>query len=118
MYVNLCKPVWCHLECVAFFRSFGLRASLVDFVGLNFDPLAESGSKKRRRRNTEDEDRYLGVKLGRWVYEYFTEDRYKWTSNCDASGTARCPPLFLQHDGHSRTIIGSIAAFQFEVVVV
>ena len=66
-------------EAAVLFRSFGVKAEVVDFTN-------PTGPGKTHTR------------LLQWVEEYFRE----------AGGAERTPlpPLYLQHSGHSRTIIG------------
>lgn len=85
------------VEVVALLRSWRLRAKVVDF---------ELPDESARRRMLE------------WVFFYF-ENRCKGGKTKGAGGCYHCrktpfmkrrphftPPLYLQHNGHSRTIIG------------
>ena len=66
-------------EAAVLFRSFGVKAEIVDFTN-------PTGPGKTHTR------------LLQWVEEYFRE-----SGGADRTNQ---PPLYLQHSGHSRTIIG------------
>ena len=61
------------IEVAVLFRSFGIKAEVVDFL----QPVPNKPN----------------VALLQWVERFF-------------KGSTDCPPLYLQHSGHSRTIIG------------
>ena len=65
-------------EIVAFFTANQIKTELLDF----HTPTAKDGTH---------------LKLFQWVLEYFRER---------ARAKAFTPPLYLQHQGHSRTIVG------------
>ena len=65
-------------EIVAFLTSHNIKTELLDF----HTPTAKDGTHPR---------------LFQWVLEYFRER---------AKAKAFTPPLYLQHQGHSRTIVG------------
>jgi hypothetical protein len=55
-----------------------------------------------------------------WVVNYFDDSRNIWRSGESSADGRDCsflPPLYFQHDGHSRTIIGMLFAvdYSFEV---
>ncbi|CAI9767768.1 unnamed protein product [Fraxinus pennsylvanica] len=118
-------------ECAALFRSFGLRARIVDFCGNDISLDKNVGKRKvmqvygpmdkfLSKRDSKIPDAVssgegsssipLGNKKGDqvlidWVWNYFSDN------NPIPSGNRRVvlsgkPPLYFQHDGHSRTIIG------------
>lgn len=111
-------------------RYFGLRAVIVDFRGEeqlpNITPhelLYESNSiahdevNKQQCSNRVNAKRFsntagnngLGKRLLQWVERYF--QGVVCNNDSDGAATAAAvfrPPLFLQHQGHSRTIIGKI----------
>ncbi|KAK8486307.1 hypothetical protein V6N11_049400 [Hibiscus sabdariffa] len=130
-------------ECASLFRSFGLRARVVDFGPKESEQLHLSvpgstlGQPVTQRNVIEVSgpmDRYVnrqqGLKRGRhscdssgkcsnnskgknegarvlvdWVWNYFSD------KGLTVSGSSRVivsdrAPLYFQHDGHSRTIIG------------
>ncbi|KAI3720510.1 hypothetical protein L2E82_31497 [Cichorium intybus] len=104
-------------ECAALFRSFGLRARIVDFSSSNRD----AGSIKSQV--TGPMDTYLTGKLpdnnfgicpaivkghqllANWVWSYFS-DNMLTKSGRNRVVVAEKAPLYFQHDGHSRTIVG------------
>ena len=65
-------------EIVAFFTAHRIKTELLDF----HTPTAKDGTHP---------------KLFQWVLDYFRER---------ARAKAFTPPLYLQHQGHSRTIVG------------
>ena len=88
-YKILGKNTWIGAtEIVALLRSFGIRARLVDF----WRPTGTDGTHPE---------------LGRWTKLYFTTSR-----NSARSGSNSClvcedrHPLYIQHSGHSRTVVG------------
>ncbi|KAI3417860.1 uncharacterized protein J3R85_014128 [Psidium guajava] len=150
-------------ECAALFRSFGLRARIVDFGPKNLESLFLSipgsriDSQSVGARGKENAvqihgpmDRYLakrkqispevcsskgytgcsyiqpdhvsdssnedlGISSARsskgqevltdWVWRYFSDKSFM--NNCFSRvSISRKPPLYFQHDGHSRTIVG------------
>ncbi|XP_030539806.1 zinc finger-containing ubiquitin peptidase 1 isoform X1 [Rhodamnia argentea] len=150
-------------ECAALFRSFGLRARIVDFGPKNLESLFLSipGSRidsqsagargkgnavhihgpmdrylvKRKQISPEvcssigytgcsyiqpdqvldSSNENLGISSARsskgqevltdWVWRYFSDKSF--INNCFSHvSISRKPPLYFQHDGHSRTIVG------------
>ncbi|PIN02780.1 hypothetical protein CDL12_24702 [Handroanthus impetiginosus] len=122
-------------ECAALFRSFGLRARIVDFSSKDFE-LARTGLDKRKipqvygpmdmflskgkldsslmvasgsesyKHASASSEKLEGYQvLTEWVWNYFSGDSSSSSSNQRVvlSGKA---PLYFQHDGHSRTIVG------------
>ncbi|XP_057774114.1 LOW QUALITY PROTEIN: uncharacterized protein LOC130993297 [Salvia miltiorrhiza] len=111
-------------ECAALFRSFGLRARIVDFSTrkatevygpmdrfLSKGKVGSSVSVSSGKESYRDSSVLPGIQgkghqvLARWVWKYFS------SSNADRSGNHRVvlsekSPLYFQHDGHSRTIVG------------
>eukprot|EP01117_Protostelium_nocturnum_P013285 TRINITY_DN4942_c1_g2_i2.p1 TRINITY_DN4942_c1_g2~~TRINITY_DN4942_c1_g2_i2.p1 ORF type:complete len:439 (+),score=118.59 TRINITY_DN4942_c1_g2_i2:414-1730(+) len=68
-------------DAVALFRSFGIKAKVVDF----FSARVENQSKKWKPNK----------EMLNWISNHFLSNKNKST-----------PPLYFQHEGHSRTIIG------------
>ncbi|XP_024961754.1 zinc finger with UFM1-specific peptidase domain protein [Cynara cardunculus var. scolymus] len=121
------KPSWIGTtECAALFRSFGLRARIVDFSSSTRDygssvakrkkptqvigpmdkflnkPAADAGSSN----NNRDECMVKGHQLlANWVWSYFS-DNMLGKSSCNQVVVTEKAPLYFQHDGHSRTIVG------------
>ncbi|XP_071711970.1 uncharacterized protein [Rutidosis leptorrhynchoides] len=106
-------------ECAALFRSFGLRARIVDFVS--------ASTSDGKRRVTGPMDRYMkrsdadagpsnGEKctqtfnghqvLVNWVWSYFCDNNRVDKSGPKQVVVTQKSPLYFQHDGHSRTIVG------------
>ncbi|KAJ9539565.1 hypothetical protein OSB04_026071 [Centaurea solstitialis] len=115
------KPSWIGTtECAALFRSFGLRARIVDFcsdhgsnignnrnkvVGpmdkfLNRPVAADAGSSHNNNNNNAVKGQQL---LADWVWSYFSRNVMLTKSKVVVTEKA---PLYFQHDGHSRTIVG------------
>ncbi|EFJ32589.1 hypothetical protein SELMODRAFT_5884, partial [Selaginella moellendorffii] len=79
-------------ECAALLRLFGVRARIVDFKALT--------------RTTGGKD-YNHQRLVDWVWNYYTEeDRDHVENRQPLVIISRRPPLYFQHQGHSRTIVG------------
>ncbi|MCO5568731.1 hypothetical protein L7F22_022430 [Adiantum nelumboides] len=84
-------------ECATLFRSFGLRARIVDF---------SAAGENARKKDVSHEA------LVKWVWIYFTDGikdaalkKYMDLSQGHVSTSCRSP-LYFQHQGHSRTIVG------------
>ncbi|XAR52109.1 hypothetical protein NMG60_11020013 [Bertholletia excelsa] len=135
-------------ECAALFRSFGLRARIVDFDSKDnkqnslchggsriniYGPMdrylsrgdadiPESSTDRQGkpsyssiciRNDTETSIYSKSVSrsekgqqiLVDWVWNYFSDNRLtRWDNTCVI--VSEKPPLYFQHDGHSRTIVG------------
>ncbi|KAK9058277.1 hypothetical protein SSX86_023117 [Deinandra increscens subsp. villosa] len=112
-------------ECAALFRSFGLRARIVDFcfstpsdvvkvkppkvIGpidryLNRPDTCEPGSSSNAKSFPE----LVGGQplLANWVWSYFSDNTSLTKSGCNRVIVTKKAPLYFQHDGHSRTIVG------------
>ncbi|MCL7032618.1 hypothetical protein MKW94_018920 [Papaver nudicaule] len=76
-------------ECATLFRSFGLRARIVDF-----------GSKEPRAEPMTSLDDVLIS----WIWNYFSDGEFSRLENRVTISTKS--PLYFQHQGHSRTIVG------------
>lgn len=139
-------------ECAALFRSFGLRARIVDFGPKESESLflsvpgSSHGGKRKAAQINGPMDRFLfrsdqnvpqagssmleiGDGLGRgssdgladndkfarktkgqhalfdWVWNYFSDTRVTVSGNRRVIVSEKAP-LYFQHDGHSRTIVG------------
>ncbi|GLT41577.1 hypothetical protein SLA2020_156300 [Shorea laevis] len=134
-------------ECVALFRSFGLRARVVDFgpqelrslylsvPGSGAGPSVVKGksiqvsgpmdryvvhlpnsNKSRESENTlgngSDNLEHNSTKQNQrhqnlidWVWNYFSDKGLKISNSSPVIVSDRTP-LYFQHDGHSRTIVG------------
>ncbi|KAK9724103.1 hypothetical protein RND81_05G048500 [Saponaria officinalis] len=108
-------------ECAALLRSFGLRAKIVDFdgnggkrnVGRVYGPMDKF--VVRRDINTDESvanpsDGSLQNSKGYqvlidWVWNYFCKDKPKESGKQNVVVTNKMP-LYFQHQGHSRTIVG------------
>lgn len=150
-------------ECATLFRSFGLRARIVDFDSLSYSSPSISsamreqefaGGKRARKHvygpmdrflhqrkydnaqvmpssneschehdssahlkqgsNAVDHDNFNKYKgkftghqiLVHWVWKYFTDEACGSVDNTQHVLTSEKTPLYFQHDGHSRTIVG------------
>nr|GEX29786.1 hypothetical protein [Tanacetum cinerariifolium] len=112
-------------ECAALFRSFGLRARIVDFTTSS----TETSSSKSTPRLVGPMDRYLNTRpdgasssnnnnkcvgeivkgqqlLFNWVHSYFSDSNMTTKSGGNRVAVTQKAPLYFQHDGHSRTIVG------------
>ncbi len=70
-------------ECATLLRYFGVNAVVVDF---------------HKNYNIENKSMDSSVQLLKWVKKYFEVHKQERSSHI--------PPLYFQHEGHSRTIIG------------
>lgn len=107
-------------ECAALFRSFGLRARIVDFTS-HHNGATSTSTSVGKRKSTQvigPMDRYLNpgsskdkqiVKghqvLVDWVWSYFSDESKSGCNKVKVVVTEKAP-LYFQHDGHSRTIVG------------
>ncbi|KAL5670712.1 hypothetical protein ACJX0J_022933, partial [Zea mays] len=114
-------------ECAALFRSFGLRARIVDFDSTESSDLHSNNGSRAASQVRGPMDKFLiknkppksSSELCRedaestrgqqalvdWVWNYFASER------SDRLATQRVTvsnktPLYFQHQGHSRTIVG------------
>ncbi|GFQ02163.1 zinc finger with ufm1-specific peptidase domain protein [Phtheirospermum japonicum] len=107
-------------ECAAVFRSFGLRARIVDFCGKGFEfghvgrkneevygPMDVFLSKGKKMENCSvSSEAVKGHQvLCEWVWNYFSGDDAGKSVNCRVV-LSKKSPLYFQQDGHSRTIVG------------
>lgn len=113
-------------ECVTLLRSFGLRARVVDFDSTESSSL-QSTSRKRvcgpmdkylTKTNSspksssgelsqEDAENMRGQQvLVDWVWNYFNSKCSGTLNNSKNVMISDKTPLYFQHQGHSRTIIG------------
>jgi len=83
-------------ECAALFRSFGARANIVDFYSAR-NPNPPPPTKKKK-----PSPYFPNKELIKWVWDYFSKvkDLFNYNKKPFLS------PLYLQHEGHSRTIVG------------
>ncbi|CAG7872058.1 unnamed protein product [Brassica rapa] len=126
-----CKKWIGTTECAALLRSFGLRARVVDFAPEKSRSmyLSVPGSAVApKRRGYGPMDRYVvrkggsgvekggdslgsssssrtskGAVLMEWVWNYFSDNRLDVSSGVHITNKG---PLYFQHEGHSRTIVG------------
>ncbi|GJW02732.1 zinc finger with UFM1-specific peptidase domain protein isoform X1 [Tanacetum coccineum] len=117
-------------ECAALFRSFGLCARIVDFTTSS----TEASSSKSTPQLVGPMDRYLKRPhhdasssnnnnnnnnnkcvgeiakghqlLFNWVRSYFSDSNMTTNSGGNRVIVTQKAPLYFQHDGHSRTIVG------------
>ncbi|GAB4826048.1 hypothetical protein Ancab_008918 [Ancistrocladus abbreviatus] len=108
-------------EYAALFSSFGLRARIVDFggtssqknTGLIYGPMDKFVSRKKVDNvdNTHKLSGFSSMKdkgyqvLIDWVWSYFSDGRLTDSCKHGVVVTEKMP-LYFQHDGHSRTIVG------------
>ncbi|XP_074282390.1 uncharacterized protein LOC141606910 [Silene latifolia] len=115
-------------ECAAVFHSFGLRAKIVDFdnsagktsVGRVCGPMDKF--VVRRNLNTHNSlPKPSDVSLHnnkqyhllmKWVWNYFCQDSPKECGKQNVVVVTNKMPLYFQHQGHSRTIVGIQAKHQ------
>ncbi|KAL0403296.1 UNVERIFIED_CONTAM: Zinc finger-containing ubiquitin peptidase 1 [Sesamum radiatum] len=129
-------------ECAALFRSFGLRARIVDFSSRDFElassaphlgpdtmklsqvygpmdiflskgkldllPTVSSGNQRHSSISSKDKGHQM---LTEWVWNYFSENNVSKSSDRRVVLSEKAP-LYFQHDGHSRTIVGIQAKHQ------
>ncbi|XP_009788667.1 uncharacterized protein [Nicotiana sylvestris] len=118
-------------ECATLFRSFGVRARIVDFISHEIVSSSNGVGKYVSKMSPQvygPMDRYLSKKkndiseavsisydvkakprvqqaLIDWVWSYFSDNELKKSSNHSILVSQKAP-LYFQHDGHSRTIVG------------
>ncbi|KAL8142704.1 hypothetical protein V2J09_015736 [Rumex salicifolius] len=105
-------------ECAALFRSFGLRARVVDFdgkiiassIGKEYGPMDKYVSRNRLTNRHKSDDRLVKKNkiyqaLVDWVWNYFSDHSSAHSVKQCVSVTNKMP-LYFQHNGHSRTIVG------------
>uniref|UniRef100_A0A1J3F963 Zinc finger with UFM1-specific peptidase domain protein n=1 Tax=Noccaea caerulescens TaxID=107243 RepID=A0A1J3F963_NOCCA len=117
-------------ECAALLRSFGLKARVVDFAPKksqsmylsvpgsaiapktkSYGPMdryvvkkGESGKEKTVDSHDSNHSKISkGAVLMDWVWNYFSGNRLDVSSGVHMTSKA---PLYFQHEGHSRTIVG------------
>lgn len=118
-------------ECAALLRYFGLRARIIDFDSLSgldsrkkvVGPMdkfvhkksneceekssisasfcQKSGNSNKSKENTKGHQALVD-----WVWNYFTNQGSIKFSNIQNVLISEKTPLYFQHDGHSRTIVG------------
>nr|XP_043632618.1 zinc finger-containing ubiquitin peptidase 1 isoform X2 [Erigeron canadensis] len=117
-------------ECAALFRSFGLRARIVDFSNLDYGSNIGKRNKSTQvigpmdrylnkspqyivAGSSNDTNTYFGIHpekrhqlLVNWVWSYFSDNNMLTRSACNKVVITDKSPLYFQHDGHSRTIVG------------
>ncbi|KAD7480530.1 hypothetical protein E3N88_03666 [Mikania micrantha] len=111
-------------ECAALFRSFGIRAHIVDFcfstpqdVGKPPKVVGPIDRYLNRPDTCGDPGSSTNAKcfpvlvnghqlLANWVWSYFSDNSRCIKSGCSQVVVAEKAPLYFQHDGHSRTIVG------------
>uniref|UniRef100_A0A7N0UPD4 UFSP1/2/DUB catalytic domain-containing protein n=1 Tax=Kalanchoe fedtschenkoi TaxID=63787 RepID=A0A7N0UPD4_KALFE len=89
-------------ECATLFRSFGLKARVVDFGPKESESLYLSVPSGNGFEKTKAKGQQV---LFDWVWNYFAGDTAA-NANSLRLAISRKMPLYFQHDGHSRTIIG------------
>ncbi|KAK4436159.1 Zinc finger-containing ubiquitin peptidase 1 [Sesamum alatum] len=131
-------------ECAALFRSFGLRARIVDFSSRDFElassapslgldtskisqvygpmdiflskgkldlpPTVSSGNQSYKHSSVSSKDKGHQI-LTEWVWNYFSGNNVRKSSDRRVVLSEKAP-LYFQHDGHSRTIVGIQAKHQ------
>lgn len=117
-------------ECVTLLRSFGIRGEIVDFISAPTSPKAAAGGvgagrgrgRGRGKQSTLEESMFgssstsssapdssfsktkkyrPNKELFQWIVNYF--ERQSQRNQRDGSPIL---PVYLQHSGHSRTIVG------------
>lgn len=113
-------------ECVTVLRSFGLRARIVDFDSTESASLQGKSGKRVRgpmdkylvktnscpnsssgELSQEDAENMRGQQvLVDWVWNYFKSNSSGAFNNAKNVMISDKTPLYFQHQGHSRTIVG------------
>ncbi|XP_044951150.1 zinc finger-containing ubiquitin peptidase 1 [Hordeum vulgare subsp. vulgare] len=113
-------------ECVTLLRSFGVRARIVDFDSTESSSLQGKSGKRvcgpmdkylvktnppprssPCELSQEDAENMRGQQvLVDWVWNYFSSKRADMLHNSKNVIVSDKTPLYFQHQGHSRTIIG------------
>lgn len=84
------------IECAALFRSFGLRAIVVDF------PFSEEAYTSSSIKNMNSANPLMPGRVSSWIKKYFLYYEDKKRENPDIFVS----PLYFQHMGHSMSIVG------------
>ncbi|KAF5725266.1 hypothetical protein HS088_TW0G00007 [Tripterygium wilfordii] len=97
-------------ECAALLRSFGLRARIVDFgpKELSSKQLCDStnnGCGPTLKNNISRKTKGGHQNLIEWVWNYFSDKIVTSGAQHRVVVTDKAP-LYFQHEGHSRTIVG------------
>jgi hypothetical protein len=132
----LCVYIVVTVECAALLRFFGIRAVIVDFPStapVAHPPVPSAGRAAGSKRDSsqlyaaqEEGGLRMTDRVCAWVQRYFTAHRAPTSTAAvsretppgaeaviasevgtdDAAREAFAPPLYFQHQGHSRTIAG------------
>ncbi|XP_074365153.1 uncharacterized protein LOC141706240 isoform X2 [Apium graveolens] len=117
-------------ECATLFRSFGIRARMVDFCSKELASktsfhrqvigpmdkyilkgdcssslVSSSGTWKPNHHSTNFGKLRGQHSLIDWVWNYFSDNKSIELNKNQVIASEK-PPLYFQHDGHSRTIVG------------
>ncbi|CAK8567738.1 unnamed protein product [Lathyrus sativus] len=99
-------------ECAALLRSFGLRARVVDF-----GPMESQSVVGTNVDNTDDKASSEAYQvLMDFVWNYFSDENTV-QFGLQHVVISEKTPLYFQHDGHSRTIVGVQAKYQQDGVL-
>jgi len=115
-------------EAATLLRSFGVRANIVEFIDKDAQAKERAWRAEKARRGGRGRGRGRGSRGGRqlasashtqlleWVWNYFCPEKElsPWTAakknsefeNNGALQVSNKLPLYFQHQGHSRTIVG------------
>jgi hypothetical protein len=94
-------------DVAALFRYFGIRMNLVDFLSTPLDKAIIEAQRQQLPFPKQIIYYEPNNKLFEWVYQYFSEGNEKQSSlSITKKSRPFRPPLYLQHPGHSRTIVG------------
>ncbi|XP_020573224.1 zinc finger with UFM1-specific peptidase domain protein [Phalaenopsis equestris] len=112
-------------ECATLFRSFGLRAMVVDFDSLPssrkmveklvygpMDKFLQRCQNEKHSNVINLESSNKGESIGghqvlmEWIWNYFTYEAGSRLDDFQDVLISHKTPLYFQHDGHSRTIVG------------
>ncbi|XP_042449947.1 zinc finger-containing ubiquitin peptidase 1-like [Zingiber officinale] len=117
-------------ECATILRSFGLRARIVDFDGVNSRKQQNTGNSKCKMDANQvygpmdkflkgpkheagpssssnySEPKIHGPEVLVWVWKYFNCEFGSRLGSSNSVLVSKKTPLYFQHDGHSRTIVG------------
>ncbi|XP_042447282.1 zinc finger-containing ubiquitin peptidase 1-like [Zingiber officinale] len=118
-------------ECATILRSFGLKARIVDFDGVNSRKQQNTGNSKckmdvnqvygpmdkflkgpKHEAGPSSSSKYSEPKIHGpevllvWVWKYFNCEFGSRLGSSNSVLVSKKTPLYFQHDGHSRTIVG------------
>jgi len=86
-------------DVAALFRSFGVKMDVIDFMSKRLpDDMIKAQEIALRGTSQVPQQYETNMEMIYWISNYFATGKQN----------KFCPPLYLQHEGHSRTIVGTV----------